>query len=54
MTVDVDRGAHVAANRTHALLKQLFDWAAAKDLVPALRWQALSARAGTKARASGC
>jgi integrase len=31
----VDRGAPVAANRTHALLKQLFDWAAAKDLVPA-------------------
>jgi integrase len=31
----VDRGAPVSANRTHALLKQLFDWAAAKDLVPA-------------------
>ena len=31
----VDRGAPVAANRTYALLKQLFDWAAAKDLVPA-------------------
>jgi integrase len=31
----VDRGAPVSANRTYALLKQLFDWAAAKDLVPA-------------------
>lgn len=31
----VDRGAPITANRLHALLKQLFDWAAAKDLVPA-------------------
>jgi integrase len=31
----VDRGAPVSANRTYALLKQLFDWAAAKDLLPA-------------------
>jgi integrase len=31
----VDRGAPISANRTHALLKQLFDWAAAKDLLPA-------------------
>jgi integrase len=31
----VDRGAPISANRTYALLKQLFDWAAAKDLVPA-------------------
>jgi integrase len=31
----VDRGSPITANRTHALLKQLFDWAAAKDLVPA-------------------
>ncbi len=31
----VDRGAPVSANRTHALLKQLFEWAAAKDLLPA-------------------
>jgi integrase len=31
----VDRGAPVTANRVHALLKQLFDWAAAKDLIPA-------------------
>jgi integrase len=31
----VDRGAPVTANRTYALLSQLFDWAAAKDLVPA-------------------
>jgi integrase len=31
----VDRGAAVNANRTYALLKQLFAWAAAKDLVPA-------------------
>jgi integrase len=31
----VDRGAPVTANRVHALLKQMFDWAAAKDLIPA-------------------
>jgi integrase len=31
----VDRGAPVTANRVHALLKQLFDWAAAKDLISA-------------------
>lgn len=31
----VDRGAPVTANRVHALLKQLFDWSAAKDLIPA-------------------
>ena len=31
----VDRGAPVAANRTYALLKQLFEWAAAKDLIAA-------------------
>ena len=31
----VDRGAPVAANRTYALLKQFFEWAAAKDLIPA-------------------
>lgn len=31
----VDRGAPVAANRVHALLKQMFDWAAAKDLIHA-------------------
>jgi len=31
----VDRGSPVTANRTYALLRQLFDWAAAKDLVPA-------------------
>jgi integrase len=31
----VDRGAPITANRTHALLKQFFDWAAAKDLIPA-------------------
>lgn len=31
----VDRGAPITANRTYALLKQLFDWAAAKDLIPA-------------------
>jgi integrase len=29
----VDRGAPITANRTYALLNQLFDWAAAKDLV---------------------
>jgi integrase len=31
----VDRGAPVTANRVHALLMQLFTWAAAKDLIPA-------------------
>jgi integrase len=30
----VDRGAPVLANRTHAIVKQLFDWAAAKELIP--------------------
>lgn len=31
----VERGAPVTANRVHALLSQLFTWAAAKDLIPA-------------------
>lgn len=31
----VDRGSPVTANRTYALLKQLFEWAAAKDLIAA-------------------
>lgn len=31
----VDRGAPVTANRVYAMLKQLFDWAAAKDIIPA-------------------
>lgn len=31
----VERGAPVTANRVHALLAQLFTWAAAKDLIPA-------------------
>jgi integrase len=31
----VDRGAPVTANRVHALLVQLFNWATAKDLLPA-------------------
>jgi integrase len=31
----VDRGSPVTANRNHALLKQLLDWATAKDLIPA-------------------
>jgi integrase len=31
----VDRKARVTANRVHALLVQLFDWAASMDLVPA-------------------
>jgi integrase len=31
----VDRGAPVTANRVHALAKQLFEWAAAKDIIPA-------------------
>lgn len=31
----VDRGAPVKANRTYALLKQMFNFAAAKDLIPA-------------------
>jgi integrase len=31
----VERGAPVTANRVHALLSQMFTWAAAKDLIPA-------------------
>ncbi len=31
----VDRDARVLANRTHAIAKMLFDWAAAKELIPA-------------------
>jgi integrase len=31
----VDRGSPVTANRVYALLVQLFNWAAAKDLIPA-------------------
>ncbi|MGH8255578.1 MAG: tyrosine-type recombinase/integrase [Steroidobacteraceae bacterium] len=31
----VDRGSPVTANRIYALLKQMFTWAAAKDLIPA-------------------
>lgn len=31
----VDRRAPVTANRVHALLNQLFDWLAAKNLIPA-------------------
>lgn len=31
----VDRGAPVTANRVYALLKQMFEWAAAKDIIPA-------------------
>jgi len=31
----VDRGAPVSANRTYALLKQMFTYAAAQDLIPA-------------------
>lgn len=31
----VDRGAPVGANRVHTLAKQMFEWAAAKDLIPA-------------------
>jgi integrase len=38
----VDRGAPVTANRVHALMVQLFDWAASEDYVPA------SIMAGTK------
>ncbi len=30
----VDRGSPVTANRNHALLDQMFKWAAAKDLIP--------------------
>ncbi|EQD49147.1 hypothetical protein B1B_11777, partial [mine drainage metagenome] len=29
----VDRGAPIVANRTYTLLKQMFTWAAAKDLI---------------------
>jgi integrase len=38
----VDRGSPVTANRVHALMVQLFDWAASEDIVPA------SIMAGTK------
>lgn len=31
----VDRGSPITANRVHALLVQMFNWAAAKDLIPA-------------------
>lgn len=31
----VDRGSPVTANRVHALLRQLFDWAAARDIIGA-------------------
>lgn len=31
----VDRGSPVTANRVHALLKQLFEWSAGKDIIPA-------------------
>ncbi len=31
----VERGSPVTANRVHALLAQMFDWAAAKDMIPA-------------------
>jgi integrase len=31
----VDRGAPVTANRVYSLLKQMFAWAAAKDIIPA-------------------
>ncbi|MGB6487560.1 MAG: tyrosine-type recombinase/integrase [Steroidobacteraceae bacterium] len=31
----VDRGASVGANRIYTLAKQMFEWAAAKDLIPA-------------------
>lgn len=31
----VDRGAPVVANRVHALLVQMFNWGAAKDIIPA-------------------
>jgi integrase len=31
----VDRGAPVGANRIYTLAKQMFEWAAAKDLIPA-------------------
>jgi integrase len=32
---NVDRGAPISANRIYSLLKQFFNWAAAKDLIPA-------------------
>ncbi|MHB1870908.1 MAG: tyrosine-type recombinase/integrase [Steroidobacteraceae bacterium] len=44
----VDRGAPVAANRTYALLKQFFEWAAAKDLIPASPMAGVKAPGGTE------
>ena len=42
----VDRGAPVTANRTYALLKQLFEWAAAKDLTAASPMAGIEAPGG--------
>lgn len=44
----VDRGAPVGANRTYALLKQFFEWAAAKDLIPASPMAGVKAPGGTE------
>ena len=44
----VDRGAPVAANRTYALLKQFFEWAAAKDLIPASPMAGVKPPGGTE------
>jgi integrase len=44
----VDRGSPVAANRTYALLKQFFEWAAAKDLIPASPMAGVKPPGGTE------
>jgi integrase len=42
----VDRGSPITANRTYALLRQLFDWASAKDLIPASPMAGIERRGG--------
>ena len=44
----VDRGSPVTANRTYALLKQFFEWAAAKDLIPASPMAGVKPPGGTE------
>lgn len=45
----VDRGAPVVANRVHALLVQLFKWAAGKDIIPASPLVSIERPGGTEA-----
>ena len=46
----VDRGAPILANRTYTLLKQMFTWAAAKDLIPASPMAGVDERPGGEER----